>query len=450
MKRLFLTNIIVLFSILYIQPIEAQEDVSLRDRIARREAQQQKSAGPELTVRAQIKNEENSRKIGNAPWVRDVYRFLDLNKEKNGALYYPVVPMGNRVNLFTMIFQRMAHGDISAYKWQLNGSDVFTEDQKVDFKTDVLDAWDIAYTEENGRYNIDDYDIPNAEVQGYYIKETWYFDSNNSVFDIKTIGICPILFRLDDYGEGTTRYPMFWVLYDDVRPYASHVPIMTSNLNNVENQTVNDFFVKHNFEGEIYKTTNMSNRKIVFSTNNEHKLEEVKSKIGKYYQIISLKDLGDDTDIPETGDTLEENALIKANYLYNKYGYNCISDDTGLEVTVLNNAPGVYSARYAGEQKSSEDNITKLLTELKGKKDRSARFRTVIALIKEGKKILFEGIVEGTITEERRGNSGFGYDSIFQPNGYNKTFAELTLDEKNTISHRARAVDQLVLFLRKK
>lgn len=194
----------------------------------------------------------------------------------------------------------------------------------------------------------------------------------------------------------------------------------------------------------------MSIRKIVFSTNNEHKLEEVRSKIGKYYQIVSLKDLGDNTDIPETGETLEENALIKANYLYQKYGYNCISDDTGLEVTALNNAPGVYSARYAGEQKNSEDNITKLLAELKGKIDRSARFRTVIALIKDGKKYLFEGIVEGTITEERRGNSGFGYDSVFQPTGYDKTFAELTLEEKNTISHRAKAIEQLILFLRKK
>lgn len=278
MKRLFLTNIIVLFSILYIQPIEAQEDASLRERLARREAQQQKSSVPELTVRAQIKNEENSRKIGNAPWVRDVYRFLDLNKEKNGALYYPVVPMADRVNLFTMIFQRMAHGDIPAYKWQLNGSDVFTEDQKVDFKTDVLDAWDIAYTEENGHYIVDDYDIPNAEVQGYYIKETWYFDANNSVFDIKTIGICPILFRQDDYGEGTTRYPMFWVLYDDVRPYASRIPIMTSNLNNVENQTVNDFFVKHNFQGEIYKTTNMRNLTLaeMYPTEDERKAQAKK------------------------------------------------------------------------------------------------------------------------------------------------------------------------------
>jgi XTP/dITP diphosphohydrolase len=193
----------------------------------------------------------------------------------------------------------------------------------------------------------------------------------------------------------------------------------------------------------------MKIRKLVFSTNNEHKLEEVRAKIGKYYQVLSLKDLGDNTDIPETGDTLEENAMIKADYLWKTYGYNCIADDTGLEVEALNNAPGVYSARYAGEHKSSEDNVTKLLHELEGKENRKARFRTVIALIIDGKRYLFEGKVEGTITTSPRGTSGFGYDPVFQPEGYNKTFAELTLDDKNEISHRAKAVDQLVLFLRK-
>ena len=193
----------------------------------------------------------------------------------------------------------------------------------------------------------------------------------------------------------------------------------------------------------------MKIRKLAFSTNNEHKLEEVRAKIGKYYQLLSLKDLGDDTDIPETGTTLEENAMIKANYIWEKYGYNCLADDTGLEVEALDNAPGVYSARYAGEQKSSEDNMTKLLKELNGKTNRKAQFRTVLALIVNGKKYLFEGKVEGTITEEAKGNSGFGYDPIFQPNGYNKTFAELTLEEKNTISHRAKAIEELVLFLRK-
>ncbi len=190
-------------------------------------------------------------------------------------------------------------------------------------------------------------------------------------------------------------------------------------------------------------------RKLVFSTNNEHKLEEVRAKVGKYYQIISLKELGDDTDVPETGDTLEENAMIKASYLWDTYHQNCFADDTGLEVEALNNAPGVYSARYAGEQKSSEDNVAKLLKELEGKDNRKARFRTVIALIMGGKRYLFEGTVEGIITTAPKGTSGFGYDPVFQPNGYDKTFAELTLEDKNTISHRAKAVEQLVLFLRK-
>lgn len=190
-------------------------------------------------------------------------------------------------------------------------------------------------------------------------------------------------------------------------------------------------------------------KKIVFSTNNEHKLEEVRAIFGKYYQVLSLADLGDDTDIPETGDTLEENAMLKAEYIWKNYGYNCFADDTGLEVEALNNAPGVYSARYAGEQKSSVDNVNKLLAELKGKENRKARFRTVIALIKDGKRYLFEGIVNGVITESPRGNSGFGYDPIFQPDGYQDTFAELGLDVKNEISHRAKAVQELALFLRK-
>ena len=193
----------------------------------------------------------------------------------------------------------------------------------------------------------------------------------------------------------------------------------------------------------------MKMRKLVFSTNNEHKLEEVRAKLGKYYQIISLKDLGDDTDVPETGDTLEENAMIKANYLWDTYHQNCFADDTGLEVEALDNAPGVYSARYAGEQKNSADNVAKLLKELEGKDNRKARFRTVIALIKDGKRYLFQGTVEGVITTSAKGTSGFGYDPVFQPNGYDKTFAELTLEDKNTISHRAKAVEQLVLFLSK-
>ncbi|MDU1904306.1 MAG: non-canonical purine NTP diphosphatase [Dysgonomonas sp.] len=190
-------------------------------------------------------------------------------------------------------------------------------------------------------------------------------------------------------------------------------------------------------------------RKLIFATNNEHKLEEVKSLLSKRYTILGLKDIGDDTDIPETGDTLEENAMIKADYLWNTYGYNCFADDTGLEVEALNNAPGVYSARYAGEDKNSVANMEKVLSELEDKTNRKARFRTVIALILEGKRYLFEGKVEGTITLFPQGTAGFGYDPIFQPDGYDKTFAEFGLDVKNEISHRAKAIRELALFLKK-
>lgn len=186
---------------------------------------------------------------------------------------------------------------------------------------------------------------------------------------------------------------------------------------------------------------------IVFATNNEHKLHEVAELLGDRYTVVGLKDIGCTEDIPETADTLEGNALLKAKYVFDKFGKNCFSDDTGLEVEALNNAPGVYSARYAGETKSAEANMNKLLFELQNKSNRKARFRTVVALIIDGDEHLFEGEVKGSIIEEKRGAEGFGYDPIFVPDGYTKTFAELPLTEKNTISHRARAVKKLVTFL---
>ena len=202
--------------------------------------------------------------------------------------------------------------------------------------------------------------------------------------------------------------------------------------------------------------------KIVFATNNKHKLEEIRSILGESIEVLSLKDIGCDVDIPETGTTLEENALQKAQYIYDNYHLSVFADDTGLEVDALNGAPGVYSARYAGgEGHDSEANMTKLLHELGNNNNRHARFRTVIALILKKdvcpcgctsiKEIHhFEGIVEGEIIRERRGGEGFGYDPIFQPEGYDKTFAELGMDIKNHISHRARAVAKLAEFLLKK
>lgn len=231
----------------------AQE--TLRERIARRQNQQQ-SSEPQLSVRAQIKNQSQTQDINNAPWVREIYRFLDLNKEKNAALYYPVNPIGNRTNFFTLIFNQLLTGNLDVYKYQLDGSEIFTDEYKVTAK-DVLEQFEILYKEENGAYKVENVDMPSNEILGYYIKEAWYFDKNNSVVDVKPLAICPVVFRQDDFGAESTRYPMFWVPYENIRPYAARMPIMTSSLNNASNQTINDFFIKHQFDGEIYKTTNV-------------------------------------------------------------------------------------------------------------------------------------------------------------------------------------------------
>ncbi len=190
-------------------------------------------------------------------------------------------------------------------------------------------------------------------------------------------------------------------------------------------------------------------KKLVVATNNAHKLEEIAAILGNEMELLSLKDIQCFADIPETADTLEGNARQKAMYIYENYGMDCFADDTGLEVEALNGAPGVYSARYAGDGHDSEANMQKLLHELQGKKNRKAQFRTAICLIQEGKEYLFEGIVKGEIIGEKRGGAGFGYDPIFVPEGYEQTFAELGNDIKNTISHRARAVEKLCSFLKK-
>lgn len=187
--------------------------------------------------------------------------------------------------------------------------------------------------------------------------------------------------------------------------------------------------------------------KLVFATNNKHKLEEVRAILPPTVELVSLADIHCQDDIPETADTLEGNALQKAHYIKEHYGLDCFADDTGLEVEALGNAPGVYSARYAGPEHDARANMEKLIRELAGKENRQARFRTVIALLLDGKEYCFEGIINGTIIDEKRGDAGFGYDPIFIPSGYDQTFAEMGNDLKNTISHRALAVRELADFL---
>ena len=189
--------------------------------------------------------------------------------------------------------------------------------------------------------------------------------------------------------------------------------------------------------------------KLVFASNNKHKLQELRAILGDNFELLSLQDIGCFDDIPEEQSTLEGNARQKAFYVFEKFGFACFADDTGLEIEALNGEPGVYSARYAGEEKSAEANMDKVLKNMEKINRRNARFRTVISLVINGEEKQFEGIVEGEILREKRGCSGFGYDPIFQPQGFSLTFAEMELDEKNKISHRGRAIQKLVQYLKK-
>lgn len=189
-------------------------------------------------------------------------------------------------------------------------------------------------------------------------------------------------------------------------------------------------------------------KKLVFATNNQHKLQEVRAIINNEFEIMSLKDINCTDDIPETTDTFQGNALQKAHYIKDKYGFDCFADDSGLEVEALGGAPGVHSARYATNGHDHKANIAKLLKEMDGKENRAAQFRTVAALIINGEEHLFEGIIKGTIKTEEHGVNGFGYDPVFQPEGYDMTFAEMSEEEKNKISHRAIAMGKLCKYLK--
>lgn len=189
-------------------------------------------------------------------------------------------------------------------------------------------------------------------------------------------------------------------------------------------------------------------KKIVFATGNNNKLEEVTKILGERFEIVSLKDIDVQEEIPETGDTLEENASLKSHYVFERFHIDCFADDTGLEVDALNGAPGVYSARYAGEHVTYDDNVNKLLSELNGVTNRAARFRTVISLLLDGKEYFFDGTVEGHIIDHKRGLGGFGYDPVFVPDGFDKTFSEMAPETKNAISHRGRAIRKFAEFLR--
>lgn len=233
---------------------------------------------------------------------------------------------------------------------------------------------------------------------------------------------------------------MFGVCFGQVRKF---LDFNTTNPNKprIKPQSLSD-------KNSGYLRKKYTDMKLVFASNNQNKIKEIQLLLPENIQVLSLEDVGCFEDIPETADTIEGNAILKADYVTQKFGYNCFADDTGLEVEALNGEPGVYSARYAGEQKDANDNMDKLLSNLKDKDNRKAQFKTVIALNLDGRQHLFTGIIKGKIIEEKIGTNGFGYDPIFVADGYVKTFAELTIEEKSGISHRGLAVKQLIDFLK--
>jgi gliding motility associated protien GldN len=293
MKKIFQIIAVIVCSLSLATAIHAQEQTeSLRDRLARKQQQQQggnqQDNGPkvpQLSVRAEMMNETQTQDLSNATLIREVYRFLDLTKGKNAALYYPVQPIGDQMNFYTMIFKLMGNGNLVAYDWN-NGTDLFVDKLKVNFG-DVLERLEIPFQKSGNTYTYDEFSIPSNEALGYYIKEAWYFDQSNSVIGIKTVAICPVLFR-QQYLDGIDfdaamaqglREPQFWIPYENIRPYAARMPVMASDKNNVMNKTIDDYFRMRLYEGEIFKTTNMENKFLNQIYTTPEALKEAQTKI---------------------------------------------------------------------------------------------------------------------------------------------------------------------------
>jgi len=232
-------------------------EVQAQPAARRQQAQQQKSNAQTLTTRAQISFPTAQSMSEDVVWRRDIYREIDLTQDANAGLYYPVEPVGTQMNLFTYLFKLMLTGQVRAYEYRTDGNEVFTDSARVKPKS-FIDNYHIYYERtDNGRIRIDDSDIPSREVKGYYLKESAYYDQASATFHTKVIALCPIMSREDDFGDGTVRYPLFWVKYDDVAPFLAKQTIMTSNMNNAATMSIDDYFTKNMYRGSIYKTTNM-------------------------------------------------------------------------------------------------------------------------------------------------------------------------------------------------
>ena len=298
MKRIY--YIVACFlAIMTVLPVYAQDNTKAKANQQRkaprasrgeRKAAKEDSGLPELTIRAQELNERLTQEIGNARWMRVVYRQVDLTKEKNTPLYYPVRPMNGQMNLFTIIFQLLSENKLKVYEY-LDGYEVFDNDYLVNFK-ELLDRFHVFYEEVENKKGgepalvINESDVPSEQVKSYYVKEMWYFDQNNSLFDVKTLAICPLLSADNDFGQTTS--PMFWLPYENIRPYLHTAYIMTSNLNNVATFTIDDYFRRRMFEGDIVKTQNLMNQPLQAYCPTPDSLKKEQKRIEK--QLVSFED----------------------------------------------------------------------------------------------------------------------------------------------------------------
>ena len=293
MKRIYYILLLTVVTVLSQSVSSQQPPQQRRMPQQQRQTEAAESSLPSLTVRANSKNEDQTKQLEAKVWIREIYRYLDLTKEKNSPLYYPVQPNGNRMNLFTLLFKLLAHNKITAYKY-LEGREVFTDDYKSNFLIDIVRKYQILYTT-NGSGNemqleIDDSDIPGNEVTMYMIKEAYYFDQATGTYNTQVLAICPILVREeDDFGQ-PTRNPLFWVPYENIRPYISRTYIMTSNLNNALTYTIDDYFSKRMYDGEIVKTTNMMGQSLAQQVGNDSlALKNAQDSIEKQLKFFERK-----------------------------------------------------------------------------------------------------------------------------------------------------------------
>lgn len=290
MKKITVTALLLITCGIFVA--SAQE--TARERMNRNAETRKNGVAADLPVRTAQMNRHDAAEVSEAKWLRQVYRYLDLSKEENAPLYYPVMPEQGRMNLFAMIFRLLAEDKIAAYEY-LDGREMFTPEYKIDFG-EFINRFGILHEIRNGQISVADVDIPANEVQGYFVKEAYYFETGTSNYGVKTVAICPVLLRQNDYDANTIRYPLFWIPYDQIMPYTMRMPIMTSSLNNAMSGTIDDFFRKRSYNGEIYKTANPRNLAISQYTSTPEEMKAEQEKIERQLRDFELRLWKENTD----------------------------------------------------------------------------------------------------------------------------------------------------------